>query len=289
MTIRSHQLTSQQLHDLDLLADDCKKTDGNSIAIYKYLLGHKRPSSCSLLYYQEKRLVAFLSTFFFYTDACEVAVMVAPEYRNQGISTQLIREILPDLQTKTIKRIIFSTAYGLNNHWLTAKGFVYLNSEYQMLRNSNELVAADNKSLVFKQASLDDIASLCAIDLACFPAKQKDMSARFLTLVNDSNYTLFLAFKDEVAIGKAHICWQEESTRFADIAITPRLQGRGFGNALLAYCINYALSISPLPITLDVETNNQNALRLYTRLGFEVSNAYDFWSIELDRLDLTEF
>ena len=284
MLIHTDQLNPEQLTQLKQLCSNCKQTDGNSIPIYKHLISQKRSTPCNLLYYRDAQLIGFLSAFFFYEEACEIALMVDPRFRKQGISAQLIKEILPLMQAKNIQNLIFSTAYGLNNHWLSAHDFVYQSSEYQMSRTENERVFADSKSIIVEVATPEDIKALSAIDKACFSSHVKDMSARFHMLLNNPDYTLFIARKDGVPIGKAHVYWQKSHAKLADIAIIPRLQSRGFGCALLAYCINFSLNAKQPNITLEVETNNQNALRLYTRLGFVMKNAYDFWTIPVNIL-----
>lgn len=231
-TTHSHQVSTQQFVDLDDLCTTCKNADGNIVALYKHLLSKKRYLPCNISLYQQKQLMGFLSTFFFYEDACEVAVMVAPSSRRQGIATQLIREVLPLLHSQAIKTLIFSTPNGLNDPWLREQGFHYRNSEYQMQRDQIEPIVKIDQSLSFRPVVDTDLSTLYAIDGACF--QEPDLSTRFQTVLHDPNYSLFVAQKDGVPIGKAHIHWQKECTRLTDIAILPQFQGQGFGAILRA-------------------------------------------------------
>jgi len=275
------QLNSQQLAHLAELSAVCKIADGNIIPFYPHMLSQTRAVPCNILFYQQQTLVGFLSAFFFYQDACEVSVMVAPAYRKQGIATQMLTEILPHLSLEQINSLIFSTtpAFSLDNNYLPSHGFLYQSSEYEMRRDSFTPVTAVNLALQIRPACLDDMPTLCALDLACFPDQAADMEWRFRTLLNDPAYGLFVASYQGRLLGKAHIQWLEDSARFADIAIIPAMQNRGFGSALLSHCVNHALSLHKSNLLLEVATNNQNALNLYTKLGFTISNVCDYWVI----------
>lgn len=283
MLIHNHQLNAQQLTELTTLSTECKNVDRNIVPTYQHLLGQNRPNSSNILYYQQ-HLIGFLSTFFFYDDACEIALMVAPAFRRQGVAINMLKEALPLVIAPHLKKLIFSTPHDLNNHWLSAHGFCYQHSEYQMRRDHSEPILNKTTSLVVRPATYDDIPILCLINDACFPTQPPDTPIRLHALLHDSLYQIFIAEQEGKPVGKAHICWQQDSARLTDIAVLPHVQKRGFGSILLGHCINYCLNAHQSNINLDVETQNQQALQLYTRLGFVVNNAYDYWTIPIETI-----
>jgi len=284
MLTRNHQLSSKQLLELDELCAACKTHDGNNIAVYKHLLSQDRPRLCNILYYYQEQLIGFLSTFFFYEETCERAVMVRPDFRKQGIAAYMIKEILPLIHSENIKTLIFSAPHDINNETFQAKGFRYLHCEYLMQRQDTQPAMITNQQLVVRRATIADLAFLCAIDNMCFTIHQPDTPIYFQKLLYDPNYTLFVAELNGVPIGKTHLDHQPEHTRITDIAILPDYQGQGFGSAMLASCINYSLNAKQPNLNLNVETKNQQALKIYTRLGFLINNAYDFWTIPIEVL-----
>lgn len=277
------QLTTKQQQDLEQLLAICKKTDDSIPNVYLHILCQKRMLPTALLYYKDERLVGFLSVYFFYEDAVEIALLVDPSVRGQGIAHQLIRRIAPLIEYQNQQKLIFSSPSHLNDQWLLAKGFSYLHSEYYMQR---ELLSPilENHSLVVRPASLEDIDLLSSIDEVCFPNHQSNLLERFQNLFEERNYSILIAYENQHPIGKAHIRWQAEGASLSDIAILPEKQGKGLGSALIAYCINLALSEGKPQLNLDVETHNLKALNLYTRLGFLIQNACDYWSINLKQL-----
>lgn len=279
MLIQTPELDPQQLAALDMLCATCKATDGNLVAIYRHLLGKNRGRPSSLLYYQQQHLVGFSGAFFFNEKSCEVAIMVAPAFRRQGIASRMFNLLLPLLKSEGVNRLVFSSPHGLNDAWLPTAGLSYQGSEFQMQRNTCERIATHDSQTRIRMATLADIPTLCAIDNACFPVQTVNMPARFENLINDPAHCLFMISQEQDSpVGKAHINWQPHGARLSDIAIMPRFQGRGLGSLLLAHCINHALIANKHDIILDVETSNKHALGLYTRNGFTINNAHDYWN-----------
>jgi ribosomal protein S18 acetylase RimI-like enzyme len=284
MLICNNQLNDTQLQALDVLSALCKAEDGNLPALYTHILKQQRTTDSNILYFQQDNLVGFLSVYFFYRDACEVTIMVAPEYRRQGIAKRLLKNIFPLVVSREMKNLIFSTAAEINGNWLSQLGFLYHHSEYHMQRASYEPILIPKHELTIRKATEADIPDLCAIDELCFNSDHNNMAFHLTNLLNDDCYTLFIALHNEKAVGKAQLRWQKESTVLSDLAIIPDYQRRGWGSALLTYCINYTLTLGETIIALDVETSNQSALNIYLRHGFKTVNANDYWAMDINKL-----
>ncbi len=290
MLIQNSQLNMQQLTALDNLTKQCKQHDKNLVAVYRHLLGKNRERPSNILFFEdqhEKKLIGFLGAFFFQENTCEIALMVAPDYRRQGIATTLLNAILPLLDTEKISELIFTSPQGLQNKWFRALGLDYQNSEFQMRRDTQDNLVTSAISSQIHVAKEIDIPDLCHIDGECFNNQRPNSASHFHTLLHDANLRIYIISHAGKPVGKAHIHWQFESVRMSDIAILPSIQGQGLGTALLEYCINEIRLRNKKNIILDVETQNQHALNLYTRLDFKIDNAHDYWRI--DKFGLTAF
>ncbi len=168
--------------------------------------------------------------------------MVHPSFRRKGIAKALIEAIIPLIQFQNYFTLIFSSPTHINNAWLLAHGYSYLHSEYYMEREELNPIFDYKKPLVFRLATLKDIPVLCALDEVCFPQRHGALDSRFNYLLNNREYSIFLAYHHGNPIGKAHVRWQQQGATLSDIAILPHEQGNGFGTALIAYCVNLALS-----------------------------------------------
>ncbi len=277
MLTRVAHLTPTQLADVELLHQECKQYDGNSIPIYKHLIDKRHPLACNVLCYQDKKLVGYLRTFFFYIHACEVALMVSPPHRRSGIASRLIQEILPVLQDERITSLIFSSPHNLHDDWFTQLGFQYRNSEYNMKYDSQKEVTVQVNPASIRAATPADVPIMCVIDEACFTNKKPDPEALFHGLLETDNCNLFVLTDEGEVVGKAHAFTESDRVRLTDIAVLPKAQGQGFGKALIRHAVNHALVRNKTRIFLDVETKNENALKLYQSLGFNIINTHDYW------------
>ncbi|MBN9231004.1 MAG: GNAT family N-acetyltransferase [Legionella sp. 40-6] len=284
MISTTNQLNEQQLKDLEALRAICKKADGSIPNLYMHLLVQPRTLPTILLYYRAQQLIGFLSVYFFYDDAVEIALLVHPEERQQGIGKKLLQTILPLVVEHHYAKIIFSSPAHLNNRWFNSLGFVYRHSEYYMERNNLNPLLDSLKSLSFRTANFADIPQLCLLDEACFHKTHAELEPRFMHILSERNYQIILAFENDKLVGKAHLRWQNHGATLSDIAVFPKKQGQGLGTALITYCINYALSEGKPELNLDVETHNKKALELYTRLGFLTQNACDYWMIDIEKI-----
>jgi ribosomal protein S18 acetylase RimI-like enzyme len=284
MLSTTNQLNNQQIKELEQLKAISKKTDGSVPNLYTHLLLQARTLPTIVFYHEQEQLVGFLSIYFFYEDAVEVAVLVHPEARRKGIAKKLLRKILPLILEHNYFKLIFSSPAHLNDRWLPHFEFTYKHSEYYMERHDLNPLLDLRKHLSFRPATLEDISQLCILDEACFHKTHTELKPRFQHILSEHDYQIILAFDKGQLIGKAHLRWQKHGATLSDIAVFPEKQGHGLGTALITHCINYALSEGKPNLNLDVETHNQKALNLYTRLGFLTQNACDYWQIEAHQL-----
>lgn len=284
MLSTTNQLNKDQLNDLELLKNECKKADGSVPNLYTHLLAQKRTLPSIVMYYDKQKLIGFLSVFFFYDDAVEVSIIIHPKHRRKGLAKKLLRNILPLVKEQGFFKLIFSSPAHLNNQWLRDIGFNYMHSEHYMERNDLTPLLDYKNNLTYRTATEKDIPLLCVLDEACFFKQQDELIPRFEHILSDRTYEIVLAFENNNLIGKAHIRWEKHGATLSDIAVLPVRQGKGLGTALISHCINYALTEGKPNLNLDVETHNQKALNLYTRLGFLTQNSCDYWEIDLNEL-----
>src|SRR3990167_5252870 len=279
MLTKINQITTPDLIEIDKLLEKCRAADGNTIPIYRHLIEKRHPLNCNLLHYINDNLIAYLRSFFFCSDACEITLMVDPQYRRKKIATTLLNEITPMLRHEGIKKLIFSTPAKINSKWLEKLGLAYKNSEFHMkydLNKSNsEIKTIPGK---IRLASSQDIPDLCKIDFSAFPNKKADPDNLFQNLLKTANCTIFVLTLNDATIGKAHIFTEPDKVRLTDIGILPEFRSQGFGSALIKQCIKHALVRNKSNIVLDVETSNEGALKLYQNLGFDIINSHDYWT-----------
>lgn len=278
MITRTHQMSWKQVGDLEDLMARCRQVDHNTIPIYRHLIDKRHTLPCNILAYHDQKLIGYLRTFFFYATACEVALMVDPAHRRKGIGRSLLQEVLPIVQEEHMEYLIFSTPKGLHQDWFTNLGLSRHGAERQMQYDPQKPVSITFKPAQIRLATLKDIPDLVELDNICFPNKKPDPVEVFRNLLITSNCALFVLLQDKRIVGKAHVFKESDRARITDIGVFPEYRGRGLASTLIKYCINHALINNKPKIVLDVEITNESALKLYDGLGFQITNAHDYWS-----------
>ncbi|KAF2957232.1 hypothetical protein AS159_09380 [Thermotoga sp. Ku-13t] len=77
---------------------------------------------------------------------------------------------------------------------------------------------------------------------------------------------LFRLIKLDRALGKH----EKGEFYLSNFAIYPQYRGKGFGKEMLEYCLDWAKKLGCSTMRLDVEKDNEIAMRLYSKMGFEV-------------------
>jgi ribosomal protein S18 acetylase RimI-like enzyme len=285
MITNNYQLTPEQYQEVKALAECCRQKDGNHFPLFGHVLLQRRSLPCNWFYHHNGQLIGFISAFFFYENACELSIFIHPDWRRQHIAKTLLSHIVPVAQSRNPEYALFPSPKGLNNEWLPNRGFRFNNSEVQMQWHDKTASASVRTDiLIHKAVAEKDINALAEIDALCFMTNHENMQSRYMSLLLDGDYAVMIMHYQEQPIGKAHLHFELDQIQLSDVAILPQFQGQGFGQALVAYCMSYAAQKSALPVSLYVDMGNHNAKHIYQKLGFQTSNAWDYWAIGIAEL-----
>jgi ribosomal protein S18 acetylase RimI-like enzyme len=288
MLTRTHQL-SQASHDsLKALLETCQRVDASQIPVYPHLLKTYRPGPPSLLFHNDKQeLIGFLALFHFYPNAAEVACLVHPTHRKQGIAHTLWHIMCNEIQTLhlPLNDSIVSSPSDTHKPWLEKQGFCFQYTEYSMRRALPYPDSIPSSTLIIRQACHDDIPALCLLDAMCFNRNRPNPTARFKSLFLTPNTQVFVAFDNQNLIGQVHLIFEDNNVRLTDLAIHPTYQHQGFGRILFLYALDIAYKQHYQELILTVEKQNQSARCLYQNTGFKIYNAVDYYkrAFSLDR------
>jgi ribosomal protein S18 acetylase RimI-like enzyme len=279
MLVTTHQLSKTRLSNLRGLLTACQATDGAYIPLYPHLLRLYRPGPPSFLYYQNKQLIGFLALFHFYPDAAEIALLVHPNHRKQGIAKSLWEVIIKEakLLTPPLQHLIISTPESLKQTWFKHYAFQFASTEHEMVCTDHIRNYPHPNLYAIAEANQQDIDTLCRIDAVCFNTNRPHPTERIKQLLIAANLKVFLIFYNKQPIGQVCLIFEKQQIRLTDLAILPHMQHKGFGQALLMYCLNYVEQYEPKKITLTVAANNQTALHLYQQVGFQIYNTVDYY------------
>lgn len=112
-----------------------------------------------------------------------------------------------------------------------------------------------------------DVEAVAAIEAEAFASPWS--AETFASLLDRTSLEL-LVLEDarEGVIGYAVLWCILEQGELANVAVTPRLRGRGLGKYLLSRVLEVARARGVETIFLEVRPSNERAVELYRRLGF---------------------
>ena len=109
---------------------------------------------------------------------------------------------------------------------------------------------------------------------ACFYEMRKSLDIEpynFLSgyiQIGEKSKDIFLLVSEEEIIGSV-ACYGSE---IDDLIVNKKFQNKGYGKQLLLWGMNHIRQISNEPILLHVAKWNEKALRLYEKVGFDITN-----------------
>jgi ribosomal protein S18 acetylase RimI-like enzyme len=91
--------------------------------------------------------------------------------------------------------------------------------------------------------------------------------------------TTYVISRGTTVVGTVRLSVTGETAGVYGFAVDPAYQGQGIGRDVLARVCRQARRDGFVRVTLEVETENEHALRLYTSTGFVREAGEDYWRL----------
>lgn len=209
------------------------------------------------------RVIGTLTIFAPTPDTGEITAFVPPDCRRQGVFTALLAEAEAVLRRHGYTRILFvcsgdsADGQAVAAHWALPLD----HAEFFMVWNGS---LPDCPPLDLRPATKAHISDLASLYMDTFH-DSRDQALRFV----ETNLDLYrIAYRDGQLVGAANV-QEGEVLGIYGVAIPSALQGQGFGKALMAALLRALPAQAPgKQITLEVDSTNHRAFRLYQSCGF---------------------
>ena len=128
------------------------------------------------------------------------------------------------------------------------------------------------------------IAEVVALEQQLFPVDAWTTEQFWAELAQPTRH-YFLAVEGDAVLGYAGLFALAPEADVQTIAASPRAQGRGIGRLLREVLIDQALARTCTQLVLEVRSDNEVAISMYTRRGFErMSIRRDYYAQGVDAL-----
>ena len=280
--VKASQLGSKQLRHVQQLVATCHQHDGYLSKFYWYSTTNRQNDEISeFVLYKDKVCVGYLAVYQFAENEAEICVVVHPSFRRIGIFSRLWMEACLELHQRDIERCLFiqhpdSDAARLCLEGLGAR---YFRSEHRLQR-CLPIDIKPKKGFVLRPATIQDVHLLARMDLACFDGDYKLMVSRLEEVMGEPERQIFIGEQDGEAVGKVHVLFGQD-VLLHDFCVLPKFQKKGFGKLIISMVANDLIALGNSAVTIEVGSDEFDALKMYKSVGFEPVVTYRYWLYQM--------
>nr|WP_285768361.1 GNAT family N-acetyltransferase [Peribacillus sp. SI8-4] len=271
-------LKEKQLEDIRILQEESEMGDFTLKLNWETLRSRNGVLKNDFFHYDGRKLVGFLGLYEF-GSKIEMCGMVHPDFRRQGIFTELKDEAIESARQREHKLII------LNAPAQSPSGKAFLEqlpctlafSEYQMKWSQMELGEYDD--VVIRPSRRKDEETEILLDINCFHFTEKEARDYYQRILHEDTLKTMMIESDGRAVGKIRVDHSGGEAWIYGFSILPEYQGRGLGRKVLKKLVAEQSQLG-YDIFLEVEATNEHALKLYESCGFQTIQRQDYYQYE---------
>jgi ribosomal protein S18 acetylase RimI-like enzyme len=279
---RSAGLSPSALQAIADLERRVVAADGGRLKLEWNALHHRAGRDVEdLLWWSDGRLLGFLGIYSHSAPVLELAGMVDPEYRRRGIGAALLDEALhvchDRVHTATLLVVPRTSVAG--RAVALRRGGTLDHSEHalQLLGQPNH-VSVD-PLVTMRAACVQDLPAvheLLDLGFGWRPSTSDDHDNDHLSSVDP---TILVVERHSALIGTVRLIHERDTAGIYGFVIHPDHQGRGIGRDVLHRLCRKAWADGAKSVSLEVATDNDRALNLYTSLGFTQVTTEDYYAM----------
>jgi ribosomal protein S18 acetylase RimI-like enzyme len=233
-----------------------------------------------LLWWDGDRLLGFLGLYGF-GSAVELAGMVAPDARRQGIGTALLDAAAPLYRGLGSRKalLIVPRPSPAGRRLALRRGGVLDHSEHALVLSEEPASGRHEPTLSLRPATGADLAVISRVLEQGFgQPPPDDFAARRL---DSPHQRMAVVEVSGSVVGTLTLEREGHDAGIYGFAIDPSWQGRGLGRDALRRACEQLRADGARRVRLEVAVENDRALGLYTSIGFKPVVTEDYFSLPL--------
>ena len=271
----TNTLTDHQLLEAKALIAICQKYDGTFRDPYlSNMLKFDPDMPAFFLYYEKGELVGLLTIYADDPDV-EVAILVYPNHRRQGIARALYGSFETETASYPIESVTFQTErVFLERHpeFASNWGLVEDEETETWLGRDRTPYELDPRSDVeVRLAEPSYLEAIARLHHQTFSDEMEslEVSHRYISeALKDPDSLLYILLKDGQAVGVCTVDVSGTSNYLYGLAVVEDYRGKGYGSYLAKSLVNKLIEQNDKAFQIAVEDSNVGAKRLYEKIGF---------------------
>ncbi|MBB2479403.1 GNAT family N-acetyltransferase [Bacillus sp. APMAM] len=271
-------LSKKQLGEIKQLQLACEQEEAIHLKLNWDMLELRNDQELTdFFHYENEKLVGFLGMYSF-GNKVEVCGMVHPHYRCKGIFTRLLKEALAEVKKQEVEVVLLNApanSYSAQCFLRTVPCQLSF-SEYQM--KWTEIDLGNEQQIVIRKSTDNDLETEIQLDVECFGFKEEEARNHSKRIRKENTQSYYIIEEDQQPVGKIRVQHLNGEAWIYGFAIFQKYQGKGIGSKALKRIIREQHALG-YPIFLEVETENENALKLYQSCGFKTVDGQDYYQL----------
>lgn len=271
----TNTLTDHQLLEAKALIAICQNDDGTFRDPYlSNMLNFDPDMPAFFLYYEKGELVGLLTVYADDPDV-EVAILVHPNHRRQGIARALYRSFETETTSYPIESVTFQTErVFLERHpeFVNNWGLVEDEETETWLgkdRRPYPLATVSNLDVLLADRSYQDQISQLKFQAFSEEHESREVVERYVAkALKDPESRLYILLKNGQVIGTCTVDLSSNTNYLYGLAIAELERGKGYGSYLAKSLVNQLIEQNDKEFQIAVEDSNVGAKRLYEKIGF---------------------
>ena len=271
----TNTLNDHQLLEAKALIATCQKDDGTFRDPYlSNMLNFDPDMPAFFLYYEKGELVGLLTVYADDPDV-EVAILVHPNHRRQGIARALYRRFEKETASYPIESVTFQTErVFLDCHpdFVSNWGLVEDEETETWLgrdRRPYPLATVSNLEVLLADSSYQEQISQLKFQAFSEEHESREVVNRYVAeALKDPESRLYILLKNGQVIGTCTVDLSTNTNYFYGLAIAELERGKGYGSYLAKSLVNQLIEQNDKEFQIAVEDSNVGAKCLYEKIGF---------------------
>lgn len=270
-----NKLGQEELSEAKKLINCCQAYDGSYRDPYlSNMLNFNPDMPAFFLYYEKDELVGLLTVYADDQDV-EVAILVHPNHRRQGIARALYRSFEKETASYPIESVTFQTERVFLEHhpdFVNNWGLVEDEETETWLgkdRSPYPLATVSNLDVLLADRSYHDQISQLKFQTFSEEHESREVVDRYVAeALKDPESRLYILLKDGQVIGTCTVDLSTNTNYLYGLAIAELERGKGYGSYLAKSLVNQLIEQNDKEFQIAVEDSNVGAKRLYEKIGF---------------------
>ena len=270
-----NKLSQEELSEAKKLINCCQAYDGTYRDPYlSNMLNFDPNMPAFFLYYEKGELVGLLTVYADDPDV-EVAILVHPNHRCQGIARALYRSFEKETASYPIESVTFQTErIFLERHPDFASNWGLVEDEETETwlgkdRIPYPLANVSNLEVLLADRSYQDQISQLKFQAFSEEHESREVVDRYVAkALKDPESRLYILLKNGQVIGTCTVDLSSNTNYLFGLAIAELERGKGYGTYLAKSLINQLIEQNDKAFQIAVEDSNLGAKRLYEKIGF---------------------